>query len=98
MMANNRAKQLQTDVSLKGKCCVLSGATSGVGWEAAKALAAHEATVIMVNRNREKSEKACEEIRSTYQVECDYLIADFTRLDEVHQIADFLNAVPLAQE
>jgi len=91
MITNNRAKQLQSDVSLKGKYCVLTGATSGVGWEAAKALAAHEASITMINRNQEKSEKACEKIRSTYQVECNYLIADFTHLDEVHKIADHLN-------
>lgn len=91
IIANNRAKQLQSDVSLKGKCCVLTGVTSGVRWEAAKALAAHEASIIMINRNREKSEKACEEIYSTYQGECDYLIADFTNLEEIHKIADHLN-------
>ena len=91
MLSNNRAKQLQCDVSLKGKCCVITGATSGVGWEAAKALADYEASIVMINRNHEKSKKACDKIRSAYQVECDYLIANFTHLEEVHKIADHLN-------
>ena len=91
MIANGRAEQHHSDVNLKGKRCVLTGATSGVGWEAAKALAAHEASIVMINRNQEKSEKACENIRSTYHVECDFLIADFTNLEEVHQVADYLN-------
>ena len=91
MIANGRAEQYHSDVNLKGKRCVLTGATSGVGWEAAKALAAHQASIVMINRNQEKSEKACENIRSTYHVECDYLIADFTNLEEVHQVADYLN-------
>jgi len=91
MMANNRAEQHHSDVNLKGKRCVLTGATSGVGWEAAKALAAHQASILMINRNQEKSEKACENIRSTYHVECHYLIADFTNLEEVHKVADYLN-------
>jgi len=90
MIANNRAEQHHSDVNLKEKRCVLTGATSGVGWEAAKALAAHQASIVMINRNQEKSEKACEKIRSTYHVECDYLIADFTNLEEVHQVADYL--------
>lgn len=90
MIANGRAEQHHSDVNLKGKRCVLTGATSGVGWEAAKALAAHQASIVMINRNQEKSEKACENIRSTYHVECDYLIADFTNLEEVHQVADYL--------
>lgn len=92
MIANNRAEQHHSDVNLKGKWCVLTGATSGVGWEAAKALAAHQASIVMINRNQEKSEKACETIRFTYHVECDYLIADFTNLEEVHQVADYLNS------
>jgi retinol dehydrogenase-13 len=91
MIANNRAEQHHSDVNLKGKWCVITGATSGVGWEAAKALAAHEASILMINRNQEKSEKACEHIRSTYQVKCDYLIADFTNLEEVHKVAAYLN-------
>ena len=91
MIANNRAEQHRSDVNLKGKKCVLTGATSGVGWEAAKALAAHQASIVMINRNQEKSEKACENIRSTYHVECHYLIADFTNLEEVHKVADYLN-------
>ena len=91
MMANNRAEQHHCDVNLKGKRCVLTGTTSGVGWEAAKTLAAHQASIVMINRNQEKSEKACEIIRSTYHVECDYLIADFINLEEVHKAADYLN-------
>jgi retinol dehydrogenase-13 len=93
MIANNRAEQHHSDVNLKGKWCVLTGATSGVGWEAAKELAAHEASIIMINRNQEKSEKACENIRSAYHVECDYLIADFSNLEEVHKAADYLNHI-----
>jgi len=91
MIANNHAKQHQSNVNLKGKYCVITGATSGVGWEAAKTLAAHEASLILINRNREKSIEACRKIRSDFQVVCDYLIADFTHLKEMHQIADHLN-------
>ena len=91
MLENNHTEQHHCDVSLQGKWCVITGATSGVGWEAAKALAAHEASIILINRNREKSEKACEEIHSSYHVKCEYLLADFAHLDEVHQVADYLN-------
>jgi retinol dehydrogenase 13 len=90
MMDNDRAPQIPCDASLKGKLCVVTGATSGVGREAVRALASHGASIVMVNRSRERSEKTCAEIRSSYHTDCDYLTADFTRLGEVHAAADTL--------
>ena len=44
------------------KICLVTGANSGIGKVAAKALAAGGATVIMVCRNRDKGEAARDEI------------------------------------
>ena len=52
--------------SLAGKTAIVTGSNSGIGFEAAKALAAKNAKVIMACRNTEKGEKAAAEIRSLY--------------------------------
>ena len=90
MRENSRAKQLQSDVRMDGKLCVLTGGTSGVGWAAAKRLASHGARLVMVNRNAEKSNLACEKLRASFGTECTYLLADFSDLSQVREAADQL--------
>ncbi len=51
---------------LAGKTAIVTGSNSGIGFEAAKALAAKDAKVIMACRNTEKGGKAANEIRSEY--------------------------------
>jgi retinol dehydrogenase-13 len=87
---NNRAEQKRSNVSMAGRLCVITGCTSGVGWEAAKALAAHGATIVMINRNMEKSERACEALRAEFDAECEYVLADFADLSQVRRAADTL--------
>jgi NAD(P)-dependent dehydrogenase (short-subunit alcohol dehydrogenase family) len=87
MLANNRAVQRTSSIAMHGQLCVLTGATSGVGWAAAHALAAHGAAILMLNRDRERSERACSEIRAAYGVDCGYLLADFSSLRQVHTLA-----------
>jgi len=84
---NDRAEQKRSDVSMAGKLCVVSGCTSGVGWEAARALAARGATIVMVNRNAQKSERACEALRAEFGVACEVLLADFADLSQVREVA-----------
>ena len=47
-----------------GKIAIVTGANSGIGFEAAKALAAKGAHVVMACRNMEKGEKAVDDIRA----------------------------------
>jgi NAD(P)-dependent dehydrogenase (short-subunit alcohol dehydrogenase family) len=42
--------------SLKGKTFLITGASSGTGFEAAKILASKNAKVVMLNRNPQKSD------------------------------------------
>lgn len=88
MLQNNRAKQRSSAVRLNGKRCVITGCTSGVGWEAARQLAAHGAQLTMVNRNRAKSEQVCETLRARYGIECTYHLANFEDLSQVLEAAD----------
>jgi len=90
ILANDRAVQKTSSASMAGKHCVITGCTSGVGWEAAQVLASFGAALTLVNRNAEKSEKACSLLREKYGVDCSFLIADFTRPAEVHAVANTL--------
>lgn len=82
-MANRKAAQHATVASMAGKVCVVTGATSGVGLEAVRKLAAGGARVVMVCRDKAKAEKVREEIIATNPVRVDIVIADFSDLDQV---------------
>jgi NAD(P)-dependent dehydrogenase (short-subunit alcohol dehydrogenase family) len=63
---------------------VITGATSGIGYVTAKKYASHGADILCINRNEEKTKALCEALNRQYNTKCDYLIADFTKLAEVH--------------
>jgi NAD(P)-dependent dehydrogenase (short-subunit alcohol dehydrogenase family) len=86
-MVNARMPQKTTDVRLDGKRVIITGATSGVGYEAAKRFAAGGAAIVMVVRNPEKATKVRKELTQTYDVPVDIVLADFTRLEEVRTAA-----------
>jgi len=66
---------------------VITGATSGIGYVTAKKYASHGADILCINRNEQKSKELCETLNSQYGTHCAYLIADFTRLADVHVVA-----------
>ena len=66
---------------------VITGATSGIGYDAAKKYASLGADILSVNRNEEKSKKLCEELTNKYGTDCTYMIADFSSLDQIHNVA-----------
>ncbi len=49
---------------LQGKTIIITGANSGIGYEAARALAAKQATVIMACRSTDKGQKALDQIQA----------------------------------
>src|SRR5690554_6778067 len=49
--------------SQEGKICIITGSNSGIGKSAAFEFAKRKATVVMACRNKERSQKALEEIR-----------------------------------
>ena len=87
MRENNGAVQLHSDIRMDGRLCVVTGCTSGIGWEAARRFAAYGARVVMVNRNVEKSQRACEQLRAEFDAECAFAIADFADLAQVRQVS-----------
>ena len=68
---------------MTGKICVITGATSGVGLEAAKHFARGGARIVMVCRNREKANAVRTEIQRQWDVPVDIILADFSQLDQV---------------
>ncbi|MFA5046908.1 MAG: SDR family NAD(P)-dependent oxidoreductase, partial [Paludibacter sp.] len=81
-----RAGRLPQKVSkerMDGKICVITGTTSGVGYQAAVRLAKARAKVVMIVRNKAKAEKVGAEIRAFSKIEPDYYVADFSNLTEV---------------
>ena len=70
----------------EGRLVVITGATSGIGYVTAREYASHGANLLVINRSEEKSIALCKEIRQEFNVECDYKVADFSRLAEVRKV------------
>ena len=85
---NRKAKQKRSSVSMTGKICVITGATSGVGLEALKQLAKGGAHIVMVCRNLEKAKSISRDVEAAYDVQADIVIADFSHFAEVRKAAE----------
>ena len=72
---------------------IITGATSGIGYAAAKKYASHGAEILSINRNEQKSIEFCETIKNQYGTKCTYWIADLSRLSEVHSVAEKVAAL-----
>jgi retinol dehydrogenase 13 len=70
---------------------VITGATSGIGYMTARKYASHGVDVLCINRNEKKSKELCETLASEFGTKCSYLIADFSKLSEVHRVAEQLS-------
>lgn len=89
-LQNRKAVQKHSDETMQGKLCVVSGSTSGVGYEAVKQLARGGANIVMVCRNKEKAQKIKTEIEQQFSVSVDYVLADFTDLNQVRQAGEII--------
>ena len=70
---------------------VITGATSGIGYATARKYASHGADILCINRNEKNSKELCETLASEFDIQCSYLIADFSKLSEVHAVAKQLS-------
>jgi len=75
---------------MKGKVCVVTGATSGIGKAAAAALAGLGATVVLVGRDRGRTEAAAAEIAPVSVSPPRAEIADLASLEQVRGLAERL--------
>lgn len=93
MIKNGKKDPLICNDRFDNKLMVITGATSGIGYFTAKKYASMGADLLCINRNEAKSIQLKTEIESSYQVQCDYLIADLGRINEIHAIANKLIAL-----
>jgi short-subunit dehydrogenase len=75
-----------------GKCALVTGGTSGIGFELAKLLANDGYNIILVARGQEGLDKAAQEFRTTYKVEVTPISKDlfypgnaFELVDEIRE-------------
>lgn len=72
----------------KGKVSIVTGASSGIGFEAARVLANKNATIIIAVRNTEKGNIAAKKIRAQYKNSDVYVMElDLASLDSVKSFA-----------
>lgn len=75
-------------MTLEGKTCLVTGATSGIGKEIASGLAAMGATVVLSGRSRNRCEATLQEIRAkTNDADVYYLVADLSSQASIRQLA-----------
>jgi NAD(P)-dependent dehydrogenase (short-subunit alcohol dehydrogenase family) len=86
-IVNDRKPVKTTDARMDGKLCVITGATSGVGYEAAKRLAQGGADLVLVCRNGEKAARVSRELSTDYGATADVVLADFAKLAQVREAA-----------
>ena len=94
-IANDRMPQKTTEARMDGRICVITGATSGVGYQAARRLAQGGASLVLVCRNFEKATRVQNELEEEYRVPVKVLQADFSRFADVRKAAALiLEATP----
>ena len=81
---------------MKGKTCIITGATDGIGLEAAAELGALGARLVLVGRNRAKGEVALTALRQRVPgLEAQMHYADLSRCDEIGRLVpELLAAAP----
>ena len=78
---------------MRGKTVVVTGATDGVGKQAALRLAEAGASLVLVSRNAEKGQSVVETLRRQAQNQhIEFLQADLSRLDDVRRVAADIRA------
>ncbi len=77
------------DYDMTGKVVVLTGATSGLGYAAARQLAACGATLVLVGRSAERNQRVVTElIEATGNTSISQVPADMGDLDQVGELAE----------
>lgn len=69
---------------MQDKIVIITGASDGIGLEAARQLHAQGASVVIIGRSPEKTKAAASEL------EVPYYVTDFTKLEQVRTLADSL--------
>ncbi len=74
----------------RGRLVVITGATSGIGYQTARHYASYGANLLTINRDEQKSEALSQALEREFGVACDYVLADLSRLADVHRVGNTL--------
>ena len=92
-MINNMKKEPKRCAqSFAGRLVVITGASSGVGYYTARNYASMGASILMINRNPEKSGRVRCEIAEEFGVSVEYLIADLSVLADMQKAGAYLRS------
>ncbi len=91
MARNMRAIPEVCDDDFASKLVVITGGTSGIGYQTARKYASCGAKLLLINRNENKSVAVCDKLRAEFGVDCTYLLGDLSRLDHMHRIGQALS-------
>ncbi|MGD0102548.1 MAG: oxidoreductase [Rhodopila sp.] len=84
---------LDSAAGLNGKVAIVTGATSGIGYETARGLASRRATTILAGRNPEKGARALSRIRESMpDAKASFEMLDLASLASVAQFASAVSA------
>jgi NAD(P)-dependent dehydrogenase (short-subunit alcohol dehydrogenase family) len=79
---------VESNPPLAGKTVLVTGATSGIGWEASVSFARMGARLIMIGRDASKTAQKVEEVRQrSGSRTVDSLLCDFSSLPQVRRLA-----------
>lgn len=92
-LANEKRLPAACDADLGGKTAVITGATSGIGLETARLFAARGASLVLCNRNAEKSKRLEDELAAACGARVRTVIADFSSLASTKECAAALLAL-----
>jgi NAD(P)-dependent dehydrogenase (short-subunit alcohol dehydrogenase family) len=90
MLKNNRRDPEICRAPAEGKLVVITGATSGIGYQTARKYAAMGADLFLINRNRDKTNALIGELQKDFQANCQFHIADLSILEEIKGAAQAL--------
>lgn len=76
------------NLSLEGKYAIICGSTQGIGFATAEELALLGASCTLVARNEEALQLAVQQLDITLRQQHRYLVADFSRPDELRRIIE----------
>jgi NAD(P)-dependent dehydrogenase (short-subunit alcohol dehydrogenase family) len=79
--------ELKAYGAMVGRTVVITGGTNGIGYEAARALSAAGANVVLVSRNAEKTAAAADLLGVLTGVPAHAAVADFSDLGQVREVA-----------
>ena len=80
------------DIERTTKTALITGASSGIGYEFAKILAHHNYGLIITGRDKLKLEALKEEVEELFNVQTIILTKDLSDINEVYSIYDYINS------